>query len=560
MGDISISNGVRSNLMALQSTTRMIEETQDRLATGKRVNSALDNPANFFTASAMNDRASDLGSLLDSMNTGVNTIKAADNALTSITKLVESAQGTARQALQDATGEKEASIIGGTALGTSTDKTGAESELLAGGLGFDVGDSITIKSSKDGVDSSTTVTIGATTTVKDLVDGINSGLTDKVEAEVTADGKLSITAKDGASLDLSVTDADDGASDNTLQDLFGTTATVNGTADTAVQASAGADIDALITAVTDAQTAKAAADVTDAATDETALANTAGLTDATALTATAAVDSAAYDTALAAADAYAAANGGARDAGLDATRDSTLVTRDASIVSRDSAIADDTAATSAQADADAATAAGVAVTTAQQALTDGVASDATSEAVSISAPTTDANGTREKLAAQFNELLTQITDLAEDADFNGINLLKGDDLKVTFNEKTGSDENSLTIKGVTLDASGLGLDKVTGDFQSDTDIESSLGQIKDSLTTLRQQASEFGSSLSVVETRQDFTKMMVDTLEKGASDLTLADVNKEGAKMLALQTSQQLATTTMGIANRNDQAILSFLR
>ncbi len=559
MGDISISNGVRSNLMALQSTTRMIEDTQNRLATGKRVNSALDNPANFFTASAMNNRAGDLSSLLDSMNTGVNTIKAADNALTSITKLVESAQGTARQALQDATGEKEASIIGGSALGTSTTKNAGESELLAGGtgLGFDVGDSITIKSSKDGVDSSTTVTIGATTTVKDLVDGINSGLTDKVEAEVTADGKLSITAKDGASLDLSVTDADDGASDNTLQDLFGTTATVNGTAGTAVQGAAGANIDTLIAAVTTAETAKTDADTTAALTDTAALQVTADLTDATALSATAAVDNAAYDAAVV---AQTTAGGPGADAPADALVASTLATKGTSDAARDAALASDAAVVSAQADDDAATAAGVAVTTAQQALTDGVASDATSEAISIAAPTTDANGTREKLAEQFNELLTQITDLAEDADFNGINLLKGDDLKVVFNEKTGSSENSLTIKGVTLDAGGLGLDTVTGDFQSDTDIEASLTQIKDSLTTLRQQASEFGSSLSVVETRQDFTSMMVNTLEKGASDLTLADVNKEGANMLALQTSQQLATTTMGIANRNDQAILSFLR
>ncbi len=557
MGDISISNGVRSNLMALQSTTRMMEETQNRLATGKRVNSALDNPANFFTASSMNNRAGDLSSLLDSMNTGVNTIKAADNALTSITKLVESAQGTARQALQDATGEKEASIIGTDALGTSTTKNAGESELLAGGLGFDVGDKITVKSSKDGVDSSTSVTISATTTVKDLVDGINSGLTDKVEAEVTADGKLSITAKDGASLDLSITDAADGASDNTLQDLFGTTATVNGTADTAVQGAAGANIDTLITAVATAETAKTTADATALLTDTAALQITADLTDATALSATAAVDNAAYDAAVV---AQTAAGGPGADAPADALVASTLATKGTSDTARDAALASDAAVVSAQADDDAATAAGVAVTTAQQALTDGVASDATSEAISIAAPTTDANGTREKLAEQFNELLTQITDLAEDADFNGINLLKGDDLKVTFNEKSGADENSLTIKGVTLDASGLGLDKVTGDFQSDTDIEAALTQIKDSLTTLRQQASEFGSSLSVVETRQDFTSMMINTLEQGASDLTLADVNKEGANMLALQTSQQLATTTMGIANRNDQAILSFLR
>ena len=148
MGDISISNGVRSNLMALQEQPRLMEETSERLSTGKRVNSALDNPANFFTASAMNDRAGDLSSLLDSMKTGVNTIKAADNALTAITSLVESAQGTARQALQDATGEKEASIVGTDALGApgspATSRVTGESKTLVGDLGFDAGDSVSL--------------------------------------------------------------------------------------------------------------------------------------------------------------------------------------------------------------------------------------------------------------------------------------------------------------------------------------------------------------------------------------------------------------------------------
>ncbi len=557
MGDISISNGVRSNLMALQSTTRMIEDTQNRLATGKRVNSALDNPANFFTASAMNNRAGDLGSLLDSMNTGVNTIKAADNALSAITKLVESAQGTARQALQDATGEKEASIIGGTSIDGATSKVSGEAKTLVGDLGFDAGDSITVTTTKDGVPTESTISITATTTVKDLVEGINSGLGGKVDAEVTPDGKLSIAAKDGASLDLKVNDSSSGPTDNNLQDLFGTTATVNGTDGVAVQGAAGADVSTLLTAVSAAETAKTAADTTAALTDTAALQVIADTSDATALTATAVVDNDAYDAAVV---AQTAAGGPGADAGADALVASTLVTKTASDTARDNAVADDAAVVSAQADDDAATAAATALTAAQTALSDGVTSDATSETVSVAAPTTDANGTREKLAAQFNDLLGQITDLAEDADFNGVNLLQGDDLKVTFNEKSGSAENSLTIKGVTLDANGLGLSNVSGDFQSDTDIEASLTQIKDSLTTLRQQASEFGSSLSVVETRQDFTSSMINTLEQGASDLTLADVNKEGAKMLALQTSQQLATTTMGIANRNDQAILSFLR
>ena len=177
MGDISISNGVRSNLMALQSTTRMMEQTSERLSTGNRVNSALDNPANFFTASAMNDRAGDLGSLLDSMKTGVNTIKAADNALTAITALVESAQGTARQALQDASTEKEASIVSGTGIDGATTKSSAESKTLVGDLGFDVGDSISVKTTKDGVATGVVeVAIDATTTLKDLVKSIGEGL------------------------------------------------------------------------------------------------------------------------------------------------------------------------------------------------------------------------------------------------------------------------------------------------------------------------------------------------------------------------------------------------
>ena len=540
MGDISISNGVRSNLMALQGTARLMEETSERLSTGKRVNSALDNPANFFTASAMNDRAGDLGSLLDSMKTGVNTIKAADNALGAITKLVESAQGTARQALQDASGEKESSIVGGTALDNATSRVTGEAKTLVGDLGFDAGDKITVTSTKDGVASETSVTIDATTTIKDLNSAINSGLDGKVEAEVTTDGKLSLTATDGASLDIAVTDASDGSTDNNLQNLFGTTATVNGTASTAVQAAAGADVDALLTAVTTAETAETAAQATATASDNAALLVTANATDYDALLATSTI-------------ARAAADADPADAGLEAT----AVTAETATTG---ALAADAAYQTALDEDTASAAATAAVGTAQQALTDGVASDATSETVSITAPTTDANGTREKLAAQFNDILTQITDLAEDADFNGVNLLKGDDLKVTFNEKTGASENSLTIKGVTLDASGLGLDSVTGDFQSDTDIEASMDQIKDSLTTLRQQASTFGSNLSTVETRQDFTSMMVDTLESGASDLTLADINKEGANMLALQTSQQLATTTMGMASRADQAVLSFLR
>src|SRR6059058_3195402 len=100
MSDIVLSAGVRSNLLQLQKTAELIGNTQTKLATGKRVNSALDNPINFFTAQGLSNRAGDLGNLLDSMSSGVNTIQAANNGITSLTKLVQSSQALASQALQ----------------------------------------------------------------------------------------------------------------------------------------------------------------------------------------------------------------------------------------------------------------------------------------------------------------------------------------------------------------------------------------------------------------------------------------------------------------------------
>jgi flagellin-like hook-associated protein FlgL len=83
-----------------------------------------------------------------------------------------------------------------------------------------------------------------------------------------------------------------------------------------------------------------------------------------------------------------------------------------------------------------------------------------------------------------------------------------------------------------------------------------LSELSAALTTLRSQASEFGNSLAVVQTRQDFTKMMINTLQIGADRLVLADSNEEGANMLALQTRQQLSTTALALSSQADQAVL----
>src|SRR6059058_3058634 len=102
LSNITLTAAVRQNLLSLQSTADLLATTQGRLATGKKVNSALDNPTNFFTAAALSARAGQLTNLLDSMTNGINTLKAADNGLTSITTTIQSMQASVTQSRQDA--------------------------------------------------------------------------------------------------------------------------------------------------------------------------------------------------------------------------------------------------------------------------------------------------------------------------------------------------------------------------------------------------------------------------------------------------------------------------
>jgi len=98
MSDISLTAGIRSNLLSLQSTSSLLSRTQERLGTGKKVNSAIDNPTNFFTAQALTNRSDDLSARLDGISKGVNTVKAADKGITGITSLLKQAKGIAKDA------------------------------------------------------------------------------------------------------------------------------------------------------------------------------------------------------------------------------------------------------------------------------------------------------------------------------------------------------------------------------------------------------------------------------------------------------------------------------
>ena len=159
MSDIVLSSGVRSNLLQLQQTSDLIATTQTKLATGKRVNSALDNPNNFFTAQGLDNRASDLNNLLDAMSTAINTIQAANNGISAITKLVQSAQSLASQAQQTSDTTVRAS------LSSQFDTIRAQIDTLAADSGFNGknllnGDDLTVTLNEA---STSTVTISGVT-------------------------------------------------------------------------------------------------------------------------------------------------------------------------------------------------------------------------------------------------------------------------------------------------------------------------------------------------------------------------------------------------------------
>src|SRR5712671_3481766 len=175
MSDIVLTAAVRQNLLSLQGTADLLAQTQTRLATGKKVNSALDNPTNFFTASGLDARPSDISNLLDSIGNGVQVLQAANTGITSLSKLVDTAKSIANQVLQQPTGySTKASLAtnaptGGLLLGvagTATDLTNNATNSLNA-------ETIILKTSAT---ASTTLTLGTAAGQLNSITAINSAL------------------------------------------------------------------------------------------------------------------------------------------------------------------------------------------------------------------------------------------------------------------------------------------------------------------------------------------------------------------------------------------------
>jgi flagellin-like hook-associated protein FlgL len=414
MSGIVLSASVRQNLLSLQDTAALLSTTQNRLATGNKVNSALDNPTNFFTAQGLNNRASDINNLLDSIGNGVQVLQAANTGITSLQKLVDTAKSIANQVLQAPTGytiKSSATSLAPTGAGALS-TVGTAADLTVAGTNSLNGKTFVFT---PGTGAATTITVSSTVAAGNVnsIDGFNAALASAglgLTASLASDGSITLTS----------------SNDNASQTLTtGTTAVANNIA-------------------------------------------------------------------------------------ISGTDTATLVTPTGGSAGKPVA-------------------------------------DAASQAI------------RASLVGQYNNIITQITTTSHDSSFNGINLLSGDNLKLTFDE-TG--KSTLAITGVTFDAPGLGLGSLTSgtDFLDNNSANAALTKLSAASTTLRTEASALGSNLSVVQLRQDFNKSLINVLQTGASNLTLADSNEEAANSQALSTRQSIATSALALANTSQQSVLQLLR
>ena len=182
------------------------------------------------------------------------------------------------------------------------------------------------------------------------------------------------------------------------------------------------------------------------------------------------------------------------------------------------------------------------------------------KAVANSALQASTAGERVAYGKQYNALYDQITAIAGDSGYKGVNLINSADSSLVVNFNEGG-TNKLTIGGKNLTAAGLGLVAKMADNAEDwTGIDTAstgvIAKIDAAISTLRSAASEFGNNYSIVQTREEFTTNLINVLEEGADKLTLADMNEESANMLALQTRQQLAINSLSLASQAAQSVL----
>ena len=647
----------------------MLATTQSRLSTGKKVNTALDNPTNYFTAASLDSRASDINNLLDSIGNGVQVLQSANTGITSLQKLVDSAKSVANQALQTTVGFSTKSAF------TSVEIDGATADNLVADQDPTNAAFVGTAAPQRAAYTSTALTAGAqlfsgtatnatgatllsalTTTARrpgdqccrhadcqrqddhlrsrrewprrfghrlyvgcqylahNLVAAIDTLSGNQPGQRLDGNGRHhhpehrygrqprrdrlrrrarrarhqrcrcytatrgggAVTA--GALAGATKLGAGDGASAS-LSNAFavGDTLTVNGKTLTFVAANTiGNDpneikIDSDVTGLLAKIDGLTGSSTASTITGGKITLNTGTLSDLSITSSNAGALTAlglAGGVTQARTEVPGVLEGKTLKIGATGGGTATDIVFGAGAgrVSSLNELNDALAANNLQATF---VSGKLTITTTNEAASATIgaitgsavgASQAFAAGTTAPAPVVDASAklTRDNLVDQYNNIINQITTTAQDASFNGVNLLGGDTLKLTFNE-TG--KSTLSIQGVNFNPAGLGLDVLsTGAFKDNAAINDIVTSLNGASSTLRSQASAFGSNLSIVQIRQDFNKNLINVLQTGSSNLTLADTNEEAANSQALSTRQSIAVSALALANQSQQSVLQLLR
>ena len=608
MSGISLTASMRSNLLSLKNIAGQQDIVQNRLATGLKVSSAIDNPSSYYTASSLNNRAADLTALLDAMSQGIQTIKAASEAIDSGTKFLEQAKAVANQALETAQPviarvSNEAELLAAIDSGQrglivlENDITLSENQTLS----LKYGQSLVGNKYLGGTQKASltfniisefepAITLGNNSTLAELGINFTSDCRQAESGIIFAEDKSGITLEN-INIDMKITSSDGGY----LGALYGGDMTVKGYLNINDLGKTYGNHD------------PAADNVQNCGISNTNLKMTSGAVVNIHIKGQ-------FSQALRRANLVMEGNSilnikteGHQGMGLSSSK---ITQKDQSVINVDThgkaaaavlnsflTIESDKCRLNLNSEQTGVffssipwggllecrfnLAAGVQISTPAGTYTApkqisatlpngfndnslavfGLSED-TSKPADIShifddfeqymQDTAAAEASENSISAgQYSEIIKQYDMLVSDASYKGINLLEGQYLKINFNEDRSS---KIDVPGVKADSESLGLK--TKEWKTAEDVEKSISELEEAINSLRSFASEFGNYYSIVTTRQDFTENLINVLEEGADKLTLADMNQESANMLALQTAQQLAVNSLSLANQASQSIL----
>jgi flagellin len=612
---VQLSASMRSNLLQLQKTDKAIGQKQNILATGNKINSALDGPTSFFAAKNLTQRAGDLTSLKEAMGQGISTIKAADKGLTSIDTLIDQAKGLTTAAYS-ALGDDAASVATRKNLAGQFNNLLKQINAIAGdssyaGKNLLTGDGASIDSTTStraavnsiaGVDNASVTNMSSSDTYSIRVSGtgeITGNAEDMTDAErahgltgLDVTGNMSNTTGTFSDISIQVSGAAGKTRSFTLAD-GNETRTINYFDDnqevTKKLETAGKTAVADVYSVTIGGTIEAG-DTFQVKVEGKTFTYTATETD-TAFGTNAAENIAA---ALQASINTAIGAGGSLEnsdlASVTVANDKITLTGKTDTARYRELSVDATEANAATVHISESFASGAVVSFTvdraglERATNGGNGTSTIQKKIDIDITVSNLQGntvTRSGMNARGEGKLSDGANAFEfgsgtvrfDLDEKTIqqaasvnraaNIVTqqvtaantNNDLNVQFNEKNTS---SLKIEAQNLTTSGLGmkLDEANNGWMDRADIDVAVKNLDNAKSHLRSVSQTLSTNLNIVTTREDFTKEFSDVLTEGSGKLTLADQNEEGANLLALQTRQQLGTISLSLANQSQQSIL----